>query len=141
LLRASWYNVSHALPRLFHFLFYLPAEQRRINHIDAARYRRSHTYLETLAIYTVLSIFMLGGTVLVNVIANLQPPPRYASKLFQSFAFGIIGALIYLIPRYHYANLQLKLSAREHGFLLATSALGFLSCALIWFLPPVAPIN
>lgn len=95
-------------------------------------YKRSAAFKESLAIYVVISVFMLLGTGSLYVSANITDSP----KILITFLTGIclvIGFLIYLLPRYHHILFRLGFSSSTNIFLIALACIGGIGGMAIWF--------
>jgi DNA-binding CsgD family transcriptional regulator len=98
-------------------------------------YKRSTAFKESLAIYMVLTVFILLGTGSLYASANVTSSPN----ILLTFLTGIclvLGFLIYLIPRYHHMLFRLGFSSTLQLILIILASSGGVCGVAVWFVDP-----
>ncbi|WP_293746681.1 LuxR C-terminal-related transcriptional regulator [uncultured Paraglaciecola sp.] len=99
-----------------------------------SRHKNSPAFKESLAIYLVLTLFMILGTGSLYITANVVNSP-YIMQTFLSGACVMIGSLVYLLPRYNHILFQLDFTQQKQFIFLGLLLICFLIGIAIWYVP------
>ncbi|MGJ8680303.1 helix-turn-helix transcriptional regulator [Paraglaciecola sp.] len=97
-------------------------------------YKGTRGFTETLAIYLIISFFVLFGSVSLYVSTNIVSGADVV-QVFISGALCIIGLLSYLQPRQTYLSLGLEFTQSLHFKLLLAALSGPTACIALWQFP------